>query len=47
MPRLFHAVDIGDIQRSQVRYASERKVPNDRGKGKAWRESVSRFWDLK
>ena len=32
MPRLFFAGDIGDMQRLQVQYASECKVPNERGK---------------
>ena len=34
MPRLFFVVDIGDIQRLQAQYASECKVPNERGKGR-------------
>ena len=33
MPRLFFAGGIGDMQRLQVRYVSECKVPNERGKG--------------
>ena len=34
MPRLFFTEGIGDIQRLQVRYPSECKVPNERGKSK-------------
>ena len=45
MPRLFFVVDIGDIQRLQAQYASECKVPNERGK--VWRGFASRYWDLK
>ena len=30
MPRLFFAGDIGDIQRMQVGYASECKLPSER-----------------
>ena len=47
MSRLFFTVDIGDIQRSKMRYASKSKVPNDKGTEKAWKGSVSQFWDLK
>ena len=32
MPRLFFTGGIGDIQCLQVQYASECKVPNERGK---------------
>ena len=32
MPRLFFAGDTGDIERLKARYASECKVPNERGK---------------
>ena len=32
MPRLFFAGDIGDEQCLQVRYVSECKIPNERGK---------------
>ena len=37
VPRLFVTGAIGDIQRLQVRYASECKVPNVEGKEKVWR----------
>ena len=37
MPRLFFAGAIGDIQRLQVQYTSECKLPNERGKEKVWR----------
>ena len=47
MPRLFFAGDIGDIQRLHVRYVSECKVPNERGKEKVWRGFASCYWDAK
>ena len=37
MHRLFFTGGIGDIQHLKVQYASECKVPNERGKGKVWR----------
>ena len=40
MPRLFFTGCIGDIQWLQVRYASECKVPNKRGKG----NDLKRVW---
>ena len=46
VPRLFFAGDIGDIQRLQVWYTVECKVPNERGKGKVWRGFVSGYWGL-
>ena len=44
MPRLFFTGDIGEIQRLQVRYAPECKVPNKRRKMKGL-ERV--YWDIK
>ena len=41
MPRLFFTGVIGDIQRLQVRYSSERKVPKERGKVKIWKAQPS------
>ena len=36
VPRLFFARIIGDIQRLQVGYVSECKIPNGKGKGKVF-----------
>ena len=47
MPRLFFAEDIGDIQRLQVRYVPECKVPNEGEKEKVVRGFASHYWDLK
>ena len=46
VPRLFFAGVIGDIQRLQVQYVPGCKVPNEREKGKFWREFVNCYWDL-
>ena len=40
MPRLFFPEGVGNIQRLQVRYASECKVPNE--KRKVWRGILSK-----
>ena len=46
MPRLFFPGAIGDIQRLQVRYASECKVPNERGNEKLSKKFASQHWYL-
>ena len=43
LPRLFFAMEALMIQRLQVWYAPEYKVPNEGGKVKAWRGFVSRY----
>ena len=47
MPKLFFAGDVGGIQRLQVGYVPELKIPNARRKPKVWKGSVSFYWDLK